>query len=137
MKKAEKKPETSSQTVHIDQHPEIPYEISEPLPPIVSSDLCHTSPRIGYLSKSLPNFHMICLVTPDDNFQDEAEEALNEQYDRQIEEFYTSKRERVKSLRAEKIDSTSVLENVKGHVVLNVTGFSRESLISTSEEDEF
>ena len=31
-----------------DDHPEIPYNIEEPLPPIFSSDLCRISPKINW-----------------------------------------------------------------------------------------
>ena len=132
-KKVEVKLKTSTQTCQTDQHPDIPYSISDPLPPIFSSQLCHSSRRLGYLSRSLPNFNTVCWVKPDDTFQDEAEEALNEQYDRQIEEFYISEQERVKSLR----DPTSNLGQFEGHIIINTLNSSRDSSITTIEEEEF
>ena len=75
-----------------DSNPDVPYEITCPLPPIFSSKLCHPTRRI-FLSNSLPNISTIEWVKPDDSFQDEAEEALCEQYDRQVAEFYLEERE--------------------------------------------
>ena len=87
--------ENASQT---DQHPEIPYKVTDQLPPIFSSQLCHHSRRI-YLSNSLPNLDSICWSKPSKDFIDEAEEALAEQYDNQVKEFYLDERERVTALR--------------------------------------
>ena len=89
-----------------DCHPEIPYDVSYPSPPIFNSDLCFFSPRIRILSRSLPSLDSICWVktTPEDELRDEEEEALNKLYDDQFEQFYLMERDRVKNERAEKID---------------------------------
>ena len=87
--------ENSCQT---DAHPDIPYKITVPLPPIFSSQLCHKSRPI-HLSDSLPSLDSICWSKPDGNFLDEAEEALNEQYDKEIREFYLDERDRVRAAR--------------------------------------
>jgi chromosome segregation ATPase len=80
-----------------DEHPDIPYKVTDKLPPIFSSQLCHHSRRI-YLSNSLPNLDSICWSKPSENFVDEAEEALAEQYDKQVKEFYLDERERVRAV---------------------------------------
>ena len=49
-----------------DQHPDIPYQITTPLPPIFNSMLCHKSKPIRFLSKSLPSLDCICWVKPPD-----------------------------------------------------------------------
>ena len=85
--------ENSCQT---DAHPEIPYKITDPLPPIFSSQFCHKSRPI-HLSDSLPNLDSICWSKPDEDFLAEAEEALNEQYDKEIRDFYWDERERVRN----------------------------------------
>ena len=87
--------ETFCQT---DSHPDIPYEVNCPLPPIFSSQLCLKSRRI-FLSDSLPNLDSVCWSKPDEDFTEEAEEALNDQYDRQIREFYEDERDRVHAAR--------------------------------------
>ena len=89
--------ENSCQT---DAHPEIPYKITDCLPPIFSSQFCHRSRPI-HLSNSLPCLDSVCWSKPDENFIDEAEEALNEQYDKQISQFYLDERERVRAARHE------------------------------------
>ena len=81
--------ETDSQT---DYHPEIPYLVTDPLPPIFSSQLCFKSRPIHFLSRSLPNLSSI-LWCPSDN---EAEEFLSEQYDREIQEFYLDAQEQAR-----------------------------------------
>ena len=150
-KEVKNKPETALQVcktstdftslgVQTDQHPEIPYSISDPLPPIFSVQLCHFSSRIGCLSNSLPNFNTICWVKSDNTFQDEAEEALNEHYDNQIKEFYISERERVKLMRVKSpktIKPNSNLEHFEGHVILNITSSSRDSSIISSGDEDF
>ena len=77
--------EASNQT---DNHPDIPYRITDPLPPIFSMQLCHKSRPIHFLSRSIPNLNSILWCPPDDEFLDAAEEYLSEQYDQEIEDFY-------------------------------------------------
>ena len=86
-----------------DPNPDIPYKVTAPLPPIFSSRLCRQSRRISLFSDSLPNLSTIACVTltHEDILRDEAEEALSEQDDRLIEDFYLDERERVRALRIE------------------------------------
>ena len=77
--------EACSQT---NSYPDIPYKITDPLPPIFSMQLCHKSRPIHFLSRSIPNLNSILWCPPDDKILDAAEEYLSEQYDREIEEFY-------------------------------------------------
>ena len=95
-----KKVDNYSQT---DQNPDIPYEVTSPLPPIFSSSLCRQSRRISLFTNSLPNLSTIdwVTVTHEDILRDEAEEALSEQEDRLIEEFYLDERNRVRAMRIE------------------------------------
>ena len=81
---------------------DVPYSINEPLPPIFSSQLFHHSKPIRFLSRSLPSLDSICWGEMNDTLEDladQAEEALNEQYDREIKDFYLDERERVKTER--------------------------------------
>ena len=80
-------------------HPDIPYQVTSTLPPIFSSELCYNSRPI-FLSNSLPNLARMSQFQPTNDFTDEAEEALSEQHDRQIREFYEDERERVRAVRA-------------------------------------
>ena len=61
-------------------HPDIPYKITDPLPPIFSMQLCHKSRPIHFLSRYIPNLNSILWCPPDDEVLDLA--------DRGIEEFY-------------------------------------------------
>ena len=56
--------------------------------------------RILHFSNFLPNFHTIdwVTVTAEDKIRDEAEQALCDQYDRQVEEFYEEARDKAKAL---------------------------------------
>ena len=68
-----------------DEHPDVPYNIQTPLPPIFSIQLCHiATPPINFLSRSLPRLDKISWCQPEDYMVDEAEEFLNYQYDREI-----------------------------------------------------
>ena len=81
---------------------DVPYSITEPLPPIFSLQLFHHSKPIRFLSRSLPSLDSICWGKMNDTLEDlaeQAEEALNEQYDRGLREFYLDDRERVKNER--------------------------------------
>ena len=109
-----------------EEHPDIPYDITSPLPPIFSSQLCHITPKLRFLSKSAFHLDTICWVKPDDSYQEEAEEALNQQYDRNIEEFYLSERDRVRLSR---------MAELKGNIILNITQESTSS--SSDTEDKY
>ena len=66
------------QTSH---HPDIPYKVTAPLPPIFNSELRTKTPRLRFMSRSHPDLDTILWCQPDTNYEDAAEEALNEQYD--------------------------------------------------------
>jgi hypothetical protein len=84
-----------------------------PLPPIFSSNLCHLTPKINFLSNSLPNLDTILWVEPDTNYQDESEEAFNDQYDRQIDDFYRTEQERIRAQREALTNQNLVHHNEK------------------------
>ena len=101
--------EVSCQT---DQHPDMPYEITLPLPPIFNSQLFHHTKPINFLARSLPSLDSICWGPRiEDNLTDQVEEALAEMYDREIDEFYLSERERSRATRNKtKIEKTEETE---------------------------
>ena len=68
---------------------DVPYSITEPLPPIFGSRLLQKT-KIRHISRTLPNLSQYSWVkvTDDDLILEAAEEALNEQYDDKIEHFY-------------------------------------------------
>ena len=84
------------QNCQTDEHSEIPYKVTDQLPPIFSSQLCHQSRPI-YLSNSVPKLESICWSKPSEHFIDEAEEALGEQYDRQVKEYYIDAKDRARA----------------------------------------
>ena len=87
----------SSQT---DQHPDIPYKITLPLPPMFNSQLFHHSKPIKFLSRSLPRLDRICWGPRiDDDIEEQIADAEAEMYKREIEEFYESERERIQANR--------------------------------------
>ena len=87
----------SCQTNHT---PDVPYSVSEILPPIFGSQLCKTSRTVHHLAKSLPDLSTLSWVkfTAEDIIADEAEQALNEQYDREINDFYKEAKTTVENL---------------------------------------
>ena len=99
---------SNSVPTQTDQHPDIPYLITSALPPIFSSQLCHRTPKINFLSSSVPNLDSICWIKNDDDdpYLDEAEEFLSEQYDREISNFYLEKQEQARVNRAKKLLQT-------------------------------
>ena len=70
--------------------PEVPYLVTTSLPPIFGSQLCRISKPINFLSRSLPDMATLdwVRITEEDKVLNAAEEALNEQYDRKVEDFY-------------------------------------------------
>jgi hypothetical protein len=85
--------EASNQTKN---HPDIPYLITNPRPPLFSMQLCHRSRPIHFLSRSLPRLDSILWCPPDDEFLNAAEEYLSEQCDREIEDFYLQAQEQAR-----------------------------------------
>ena len=80
---------------------DVPYMVTEPLPPIFGSHLCYRSKAIPYVAKSLPNLSTLSWVsvTEDDIMFDEAEQAINRLYDHQVNEFYKEAKETSEKLR--------------------------------------
>ena len=83
-----------------DGHPDIPYAIEEPLPPIFSSSLVHKSKSI-FLSRSQPNLSCIKWVniTEEELIDNDINEIEMEQYHYEIQEFYRDATERSRALR--------------------------------------
>ena len=83
---SKRKVSVSSQT---NNTPDVPYLVTEPLPPIFGSQVLQKT-KIQALSRSLPNLSQFTLVevTEEDLILEAAEEALNNQYDRRVAEFY-------------------------------------------------
>ena len=65
---------------------DIPYSVSEELPPIFGSHLSQNSKSIHFLSRSHSDLSIFSWVkiSEEDIFRDEAEQALNEQYNREV-----------------------------------------------------
>ena len=88
---------TSSQTqITIDT----PYTVDEPLAPIFGSHLC-VKTKAPFLSKSLPDISTLVFVniSEEDKLRDAAEEALSNQYDRNIKDFYNDAKIKAANLR--------------------------------------
>ena len=99
-------PSSASTKVHskscqTDPSEDIPYEITAPLPPIFNSQLCHLSKRIPYLSNSLPNLSTVnwVMITEEDIIEDKAQQALNDQYDLQILDYFEEARGKSRAVR--------------------------------------
>ena len=96
--------ESSSQestACQTDQTPDVPFLISEPLPPIFGSQLCKISKTIHHLSSSLPDLSTLTWVkfTEEEIIADEAEQALNAQHDREVSDFYEEAKKTAENLR--------------------------------------
>jgi hypothetical protein len=92
---------TLSKSSQTDQNQDIPYYVTSPRPPIFSSQLFHHSKSIHFLSNSLPNLSTISWVrvTEEDAIPDEAEQALCDQYDRQVRAYYDDARDKAEAVR--------------------------------------
>ena len=68
-------PSTMSKYSQTLMNQDIPYRVTQPLPPIFGSQLCHFSKRINHISNSFPNLSTITwvTVTKEDQIRDEAE----------------------------------------------------------------
>ena len=88
----------SCQTIN---YPEVPYLVTQPLPPIFGSDLCKITKPINFLSRSQPDMSTLTWVrvTEEDVVENAAEEALNEQFDRQVEDFYQEAKVQAEKIR--------------------------------------
>ena len=80
---------------------DLPYMVTEPLPPIFGSQLCYRSKPIPYIAKSLPNLSTLSWVrvTEEDFMVDAAEQAINELYDNEVNEFYKDAKEKAGAIR--------------------------------------
>ena len=82
------------------KHPDIPYQITLPLPPMFNSQLFYHTKPVKFLSRSLPRLDSICWGPKiDDGIEEQIADAEAEMYDREIEEYYDSERERVQAER--------------------------------------
>ena len=96
--------ESSSQestACQTDQTPDVPFLISEPLPPIFGSQLCKISKTLHHLSSSLPDLSTLTWVkfTEEEIIADKAEQALNAQHDRVVSDFYKEAKKTAENLR--------------------------------------
>ena len=68
---------------------DVPYSVTDPLPPIFASKLCLRT-RPVFLSKSLPDLIQLSWVsvTEEDILREQADEALDILYDREIASYY-------------------------------------------------
>jgi aminoglycoside phosphotransferase len=103
---------TSESFSQTNTHPDVPYLITDPLPPIFSMELRYKSRPINFLSRSLPNLNSFHWCPPDDDFVDAAEEYLADQYDREIQEFYSDAQEQARAKHAG--DYQGLLEQQEG-----------------------
>ena len=84
-------------SAHVDGGPKVKVKvITDPLPPIFSSQLFYKSRPIHLLSRFLPNLIIFLWCPPDDEPINAAEEYLAEQYDREIKEFYLEGQEQAR-----------------------------------------
>ena len=90
----------SSISCQTNQSPDLPYLVTEPLPPIFGSQLVQKS-KIQHMTRSMPDLATVnwIEVTEEDSILEAAEEALNEQYDRQVERFYKDAKAKTAALR--------------------------------------
>ena len=90
-----------SATCQTNHTTDVPYLITEELPPIFGSQLCQRSKAANFLPRSLPDLSIFSWVkiTEEDILRDEAEQALNAQYDRKVEDFYEEAKRTASKLR--------------------------------------
>ena len=69
-----------------------------PLPLEINTKLYYYSRHKKFISSSLPSLYNVQWTTSDD-LLDAAEEALAEQYDKQIQEFYEDEQDRIRKLK--------------------------------------
>ena len=80
-----------------DSHPDILYHIQSPLPPLFGSKLCYYSRHLKSMSSSLPDLWNVKFTTTDD-LLDAAEEALAEEYEKEVDDFYLEEKERARKI---------------------------------------
>lgn len=98
VKKLESKESIACQTM---SSTDVPYMVTDPLPPIFGSELCYRSKPIPYISRSLPNLSTLSWVrvTEDDYMVEAAEQALNELFDHQVNDFYKDAKAEAEAIR--------------------------------------
>ena len=98
VKKLESKESIACQT---SSSTDVPYLVTDPLPPIFGSELCYRSKPIPYISRSLPNLSTLSWVrfTEDDYMVEAAEQALNELFDHQVNDFYKDAKSKAEAMR--------------------------------------
>ena len=69
------------------------YNVTSPLPPIFSSQLCFSTPPIHFLSRSLPRLDTIKWCQPEEYMVDDADEYMNNQFEQDLKDFYIEARE--------------------------------------------
>ena len=91
----------SSQISQTDGHPDIPYDIKTPLPPIFNSNLVHQTKPMKLLSRSHPDLARIHWreYTDHELIEDEIHEMEMDLYDAEIKEFYRDAAAKAKALR--------------------------------------
>ena len=82
-------------------HPDFPYKIDMPLPPIFSSCLVHKTKPINFLSRSHPNLETIkwTKFTEEDLIEDQISEIEMENYELEVKEIFEEAVEKAKALR--------------------------------------
>ena len=71
-----------------------------PLPPMFNSQLFHHTKTVKFLSRSLPRLDSICWGPKINNdIEEQIADVEAEMYEREIEEFYESEKERVQAKR--------------------------------------
>ena len=91
---------TSVKHSQTEQHPDIPYRIDTPLPPIFSSSLVHRS-KPGFIARSHPNLATIRWRenSEDDMIIQEIEDIEMQRYDQEIQDFFEEATEKSRNLR--------------------------------------
>ena len=100
LKKLEPKINWASISCQTSSSVNLPYLITEPLPPIFSSRLCVQTKPI-FMANSMPDLSTLVFIEDSEEMRirDAAEDALNYQYDREVARFYEEARCRAAGLR--------------------------------------
>ena len=95
-------PNVMSTSCQTDAHPDLPYQITSPLPPIFSSQFCRHTPKIRFWSRSLPKLDSVDWwnKTEADFIEEEIADYEAELYDREIEDFYKLKQDEARAVRS-------------------------------------
>ena len=79
---------------------DIPYRVTQPLPPIFASNLCWRTKQV-HLYNSAPDLSRLLWVskTEEDTIQEQAEEAHLDLYDREVSLFYEEAKKKASEAR--------------------------------------